>query len=134
MIHFHIIVGDIFGLLETHTMVIVISFTFKIVHKLDTRAFTLIRVIKNHSHYILNHLILLLIGVASPEIPISKILGLILCVVRVEPNPNFSILIDHNLLLRDIKSANFIVQFFIPIEHGHRTVEVIGVGDVLVLA
>lgn len=130
----HVVEGDAFSLLEAYPLMQIVPFSLEKVNKLNSRPFCFIRVVKHHVHDIPDHLIFLVIRSANSHILIAKLFSLILRVVRIEPDPNLPVLVNHHLLLRYIKSPNLTVKFLISFEHGHRAVEIIGEGDVLVLA
>lgn len=64
----------------------------------------------------------------------GDILSLIFTEILIEPNTNFTLFINHNLSLGNIESTNLGEELLVTIQHGHGAVEVVGVGDIFIIA
>lgn len=125
-----VLIYYILGLLEASPVIQPQFLPLVEVRKPECRPLRLVRILQNYAHDIGSHLHLL--G-TLPPIP-AQILGLVVGEVGVEPDPDLAVLVDQDLMLGDMEPAHLGVQFLVALQHGHRAVQVVGVGDVLVLA
>lgn len=130
--NFSILKNYIFCLFKSYLPIHTVSFTFIKVFEADLRPFCFIRIIKDHFHNIIDHFEFLFIETTVVERS-GDILGLVFTKIFIQPHPDFPFLVNHDLPFGDMESLNFGVKLLVSIEHGQRAIEVIRIGDVLIV-